>query len=159
MDVLFLDYDGVMNSLQSRQYYNSRGHGGKGFDQFCPICVSNLNYLFQNLPSNVRIICSATRRILMDLPAMREYLRSQGFKFEKRLIGFTPVLDRKRGNEIQTWLDNWKGDPIGTFVILDDEVFDMEHLRNRVVKTEMSHGFMWDDMMNVNRIFKEGWPA
>jgi len=56
-----------------------------------------------------------------------------------------------RGHEIQQWLDDWSGDKITNFVILDDDD-DMEHLSDFLVLTSESKGIQDSDVKSAIEI-------
>ena len=59
--------------------------------------------------------------------------------------------ETQRGTEIQAWLDAWRGEPVESFVILDDEG-DMAHLLPRLVQTGWSTGLLHEHVQVARRL-------
>ena len=58
-----------------------------------------------------------------------------------RIVGRTPSID-ERGEEIKHWLDNNKDFEVSSFVIIDDDIFDIkEYFPNNIVETNFKDGF------------------
>jgi histidinol phosphatase-like enzyme len=64
MKVIFLDFDGVLNSIQDSIFY-SRTKGDYGF-KFSPLACSNIQWLLEQDPS-IKIVISSTWRVLHSL--------------------------------------------------------------------------------------------
>jgi hypothetical protein len=124
--VIFLDFDGVLNS---HAYLKNRG-GVKDLD---PRAVALLNEILRR--SKAKIVVSSMWR-LGGIDSVRGHLKRVGCIGE--VIGITPVLSTRRGNEIAEWL-SINGEQVSTFVILDDDS-DMEHLLPRLVQTTFATG-------------------
>lgn len=75
-------------------------------------------------------------RNVEDFTRLEEKLRENGITFISR----TPRLaSGYRGEEIKTWLDNWKGESVESFVIIDDDA-DMRPFMSRLVQTSFNKG-------------------
>lgn len=118
MNVLFLDFDGVLLNQATR------------FRTMDPACVAYLDALCRAADDLPVVISSTWRHI--GLGRCRAMLREAGFT--GRVIGATPVLwGCSRGEEIDRWLD---AHPEYTRpVILDDDA-DMGGLTPALVRTE-----------------------
>lgn len=132
--ILFLDFDGVVNSAEVI-YSRKRGDAiDRGMVERVSRVVA---------ATNCKIVISSTWRLLHSLPELAHLLRAYGLSDngqESVIIGKTPDLDRSvnnRGDEIQAWLN--ENPDVKDFVILDDES-DMGHLLPRLVKTEFKTG-------------------
>ena len=136
MKILFLDCDGVMNSIQSEIYYENFGEGDKYSGKFCPIAASNLKYLLDTLPDLNIVISSSWRLNRMDI--LEDYFKEFNLPWN-RVIGRTKWLRKARGIEIQDWLDNHPAEQVEDFVILDDSN-DMVHLEIKLVQTSPKIG-------------------
>ena len=102
----------------------------------------------------------------MNVKDFRRYFRAKKFcgeiigmtpKWEtyKNLIGIKKVGDLEmfwnyeRGNEIKLWLDWNKHKNIESFIIIDDEVSDIEPVfPDNFIKTETVKGFQGDELLN-----------
>lgn len=161
MKVLFLDIDGVLNSRQSvemqrRIESNRRLPTYIGEDCFCPVAISNLNCLMEEV-TNLRIVISSTWRIFHTLDCIRYGLNLAGFLYAHKIYGVTPHNRMScRGKEIEAWLDV-HGDPleVGSFAILDDSS-DMGEYSGHLVKTNYSIGFSMIELDEVVQGFSSG---
>lgn len=150
MRIIFCDIDGVLNSVSYiRRMEPKWGALGTTFDdpknQMDPVAVARFNRIVQL--TKAKIVVSSTWRLSFQrrhknaLDALIRCLRSYGIQGE--IVGMTPEgfgLGRRRGNEIQAWLDDY-GQDVKKFVILDDDS-DMEHLMPYLVKTAYPDGLM-----------------
>lgn len=140
--VLFLDFDGVLNSCD---YFSSpraadRHEDGRRVD---PLAVANLNRIIE--ATNCQVVISSTWRKGNSLGGLLRILVSRGLdkKHWDNFIRMTPVLDSRmesglwrsveRGREIQAWLDKHP-EKFERIVILDDDG-DMVHLMPHLVLT------------------------
>lgn len=160
MNVLFLDFDGVLNSTRSltkaekteptwverdfalelgNQYYVGYPEDLlvldlRGID---PTCVGYLNQIIE--ASDAAVVVSSSWRFSHSVVGMQKLLEYHGFKGQ--LIDITPVnikgRHKLRGYEIQAWLDLHP--EVDNMVILDDDT-DMAHLSSHLVRTDLSIG-------------------
>ena len=88
--VLFLDIDGVLNSVQSTVLnYRKGDKSNKTLDE---VACSNLQYVIECVPE-LKIVLSSTWRKLFSIEWMQEHLRKYGID-SARLIDKTPVYFR-----------------------------------------------------------------
>lgn len=152
MRVIFLDFDGVLNSVSSMIYNNRLLLQGLSdiptHESFNPISCSNLQYILEECP-DVEIVVSSTWRKYHHVAALQEILKTNGILSE-RMVGTTPVLDGYRGKEIEAYL---KANPqITEFVIIDDDS-DMDPYMDRLVKTNNMDGLSFSDSEKVIEMF------
>ncbi len=121
--LIFLDVDGVL------------APGLLGF-KVDPFCVEQFNRIVE--VTQAKVCLSSTWRIFDDA---EDVLLDHGI--QAQFVGRTPFMGRRRGGEIQLWLDGAPVKPV-TFIILDDDS-DMEHLMNRLVKTDTKLGLTSKD--------------
>lgn len=167
MKVIFLDFDGVLNSRQSFAFWHRKRDQEKWEKQmyeswtgtlheylaqeFCPIATSNMELLIERVPE-VKIVVSSTWRILNDVPALKKILEPFP-TVARRIIDVTPrAASRVRGEEIKTWLDNHP--EVTGYVIIDDDSDMLDEQRERFVHTSNLHGFLYGDMLQAERILK-----
>lgn len=135
---LFLDIDGVMNSVEDN-------------DLEADICERNILLLKQIVDKTncTIIITSAWRKMRQKYNAVLRKLYSYGIK----VYGETPSISAgSRGDEIKKWLSMFNTEPIEklTFAVLDDEeVPDME---NHLVKTDYWYGLQQEHVNKVVEI-------
>lgn len=120
MNIIFLDVDGVLNSLA---YFEQLGIGGKqsGYNDINDYNLQMLSKLYHEV--NAKIVLSSTWRYLdnpkeIDTYPMYEYLISELDRYNIEIIDKTPVIGGDRPLEIKTWATEHK---CGTFVSLDDD--------------------------------------
>lgn len=161
LKVVFLDFDGVLNS---HAFMLAKPSSIVGLD---PVAVGRVNRLLRE--TDAEVVVSSTWRHGRSLTQLRETLAERGFVGKMR--GTTPhqsftlsssgVIEtaRVRGHEIQAWLD---GAPdydldIESFVILDDDS-DMAHLMDRLVKTTFANGLTDADVDRAIEMLRKPLP-
>ena len=148
MKVIFLDFDGVLNS---EAFFKANGN------RYLPetldvAAVARVNAIIAR--TGARVVVSSTWRLGYSLVQLKDILGRHGLSGE--VVGVTPVIqdvdedgigvvrNAPRGHEIQRWIDE-QPEPPEAFVILDDEA-DMEHLGNRHVRTLFDTGLGDDEV-------------
>lgn len=160
MKILFLDFDGVINSAQSATFWHNKRDQSKWENEmyrdwpgslkeyiameFCPIALSNVEEVVRRVP-DLKIVVSSTWRHGETVESLKKILAPARLVSDA-VIDVTPHLGWgvARGKEIQLWLDRHQ--EVGNFVIVDDDG-DMEHLSGYLVRTNSKHGFQYDDMV------------
>lgn len=149
MRVIFLDFDGVMNSIGSMIYNNRLNLLGltttPTHESFDPVASSNLQYILEELP-DVQVVVSSTWRKYKNLAALQKIFEINNILAD-RMIGTTPVTEEGyRGKEIESYL---KDHPeITNFVIIDDDS-DMQPYMHMLVQTNASNGLTFTDAERV----------
>ena len=149
MRVLFTDFDGCLNSVQSFIYNNRQNLLGltnvPTHESFCPIASSNLQYILEELP-DVQVVVSSTWRKYKTIHAIQNMFETNHI-LPDRIIGMTPVLEsRYRGDEIGAYL---KDHPeVKNFVIIDDDS-DMVPYMDRLIKIDSRNGLTFRDAEKV----------
>lgn len=141
MKIIFLDFDGVLNSRAFENAYPPAQSVGlapndRWIHAIDPAAVELLNGVVRG--SGAKVVISSTWRRGFPIEKIRAFLVTRGFEGE--VIDVTPSHVRagaQRGDEIQAWLDNHP--EVTAFVILDD-VDDMAHLLDRLVRTDIATG-------------------
>jgi hypothetical protein len=137
MKIVFLDFDGVLNSLSDVAFSGASNCFQAAF-------IGRLNAIVQ--ASGAKVVVSSTWRVHHSIDELRGLLRVSGFEGE--IIGCTPVFSYEhaqglsdigviRCNEIQAWIDAHPV-PLTSFVILDD--LDLAPLSAYQIKTDMEVG-------------------
>jgi hypothetical protein len=143
--IIFLDFDGVLNSIGTKDRVDHPlfpGHRVRGVDNFRVKLVSDLA-----LETGAKIVISSTWREMYTLEWLREFLYSRGMDRRVEIIDFTPksyetigwgLQPRRgeRGDDIQLWLEQ-NGNP-PCYLVLDD--LETNHPGHQVL-TQDSTGF------------------
>ena len=169
MKIIFLDIDGVLNTLMvdTEPFSSSRGQILR--DKFYyklnmpnDLEVSNrqavmwLNKLC--IETNAKIVITSTWRMGVDgLENTKKALYNSGLIKDVEIIDATPILQEPkdmniRGHEIQMWLD--KHQNIDNYVILDDDVDMLENQLNHLVQVNTYYGFGFPDYEKAIKIFE-----
>ncbi len=120
-DVLFLDYDGVVNIIYPG-----------GYERFSKPLVANVSKLCKQF--DLQIVVISSWKISPDYAA---YLYEAGLDPEVKVFGKTDDIPGPREEEIKKYLQDHIY--IDNFIILDDGLFD--ELRPYQVRTTMAEGF------------------
>lgn len=126
MKVVFLDVDGVLNSV--RDYYSVE------------LTTDSHFILLRELidRTGAKIVLSSSWRIGLSIG---DVLVQRLAEYGLEIYDTTPVLyfeGRKRGDEIRAWLNEHKD--VTNFVILDDESDMCEFTKTNLVKTNTNFG-------------------
>lgn len=165
MKIIFLDFDGVLNSAQSAQFWHSRRDQTQWENnmyrdwpgtlreyiamEFCPISLGNVEELVKRVPG-VKIVVSSTWR-LGETPETLKKILSPSKIVGDAIIDVTPAFrDAERGEEIKAWLD--KHPEVTNYVIIDDDDDMLESQKNNFVNTDNYLGFMFHDMIKACKI-------
>jgi len=148
MKILFLDFDGVLNSTAFA--IRVQGEDRKGVMGLDPVAVARVNRVCAE--TGAEVVVSSTWRRQRTRTRLQEILREVGFtgKVRGKTANDVPCTDPlskrhfgERGDEIQAWLNSAVlcGLEIESFVILDDDM-DMRHLADRLIKTNFAEGLL-----------------
>ena len=140
MNVIFLDVDYVLNSIQkSKEVYELTGipHSGKDFP-FDEKCMENLKYIVEQTNSSL-VITSNWRKYEDHKKRLLEELEK--YDLSNRVIGYTPDFGN-RVLEIKEYLEIL-GENIN-FIILDDYAY-MEDLVEYLISTNAYFGLTKED--------------
>lgn len=145
MNIIFLDVDGVLNSMNKLiETYNEthKPHSGYSYP-FDEKCLKNLKLLVQE--TNSKIVITSTWR--KDDEGRKTLLKALSkYKLDNNVIGHTPILNEIRGIEIKQFLANLKEIP--NFIILDDDS-DMGELMPFLIKTNRQVGLTYENVQEA----------
>ena len=141
MNIIFLDVDGVLNSINHlKEEYHKNKRPYSGFDYpFDPVCLNNLVSLVNKTDAYL-VITSTWRIYEIGKEILLNVLKQYGLL--DRVIGYTRVLHKTRGEEIKDYLE--KHDNIN-YIILDDD-FDFDGLEEHLIKTNYTFGLTEDNV-------------
>lgn len=150
MPTLFLDIDGVLNSVQYvvmvNRYNNEEWNPYK--DECCKIALSNLEEIVEGVPG-LKIVISSTWRKSRTVEQLQDLFKMWGFSKPEIIVGKTPICSDIRGREIQEYIDESN---ITNYCIVDDDSDMLASQIDRFVKTENRHGLMWKDAEKIAEI-------
>ena len=136
MKVIFLDFDGVLNSAASFLVEHRIRKENKLFDDLCPVnqtlckvCTSNFRHILDEVP-DAKIVISSSWRNMFELDWLKAKLAEYGID-SSRVIDKTPSsFNRERGYEINEWLEEHP--EVTKYVILDDNYIGPPFQPNRI---------------------------
>jgi hypothetical protein len=155
MKLIFLDFDGVLNSIGFQR-------GQRAISEMCtahdidPKAVEFVKQIMDS--SNAKIVVSSSWRIVLTLPELQDVLGEFGID-RSNIIGVTPRLQHPRGDEIEEYINGWPlqaRDPIESFVILDDDG-DMGKLYHRLIHTSYNFGLNENHVGPALEILAQPW--
>ena len=135
MKIIFLDLDGVLNSVASYERHGNQQTFGEEN-------VAALNHIIAETGAN--IVVTSAQRIGKMRVELRQLLKEGGVVGD--VLDKTPYLSlngERRGLEIQQWIKDCHK-PIEGMVILDDSD-DMNHLKPYLVQTSFQKGLTMED--------------
>jgi hypothetical protein len=159
MKVLFLDFDGVINSMAWLKEEKPPGPKVTGFRQqwqlacetsFDPAAVGRVQNIIN--ATGCCLVISSSWRKEYSLTTLDRMLRHRGL-FDHYILGCTPSLKHttpgsQRGDEIIWWMMQAGVLPNERIAILDDDS-DMGPLMGRLVQTDCQHGLTDADAERV----------
>lgn len=114
-NVIFLDFDGVMDTAYYDLYLTNHGMAEK--DRFGivfdPDCISNLAKIIKK--TGAGIVVSSTWKYFMSLTDLQEMWKYRNLP--GNVIDITPNVTCKRGKQIDAWLQEHSVD---NYAIIDD---------------------------------------
>jgi len=166
MKIIFLDIDGVLNSVDfAERNYKKTGKGLLMSDFLDPFAVDGMKKFLDKHP-DIRLVISSSWRY-GDVHETVDFFRRNGMSpLADYVIGDTPrSYSGERGKEIQWFLEHIGTDVMGDFiidndikvdryVIVDDEDFDMLDFQkeNHLVKIDSQYGITNNDYDKIEKI-------
>lgn len=154
MKVIFLDFDGVLNSEASFRM-EIRRKNNRVSDTLNAVACSNLQYILEQ-DSDIKLVISSTWRLIHTLVELQNILNRYGVE-AARVIGKTPsVMSGDRGHEIKMWIEN--NPNVTKFVVLDDD----SDAGGAVVDNKLGHffqttaedGLLFKQAKQIARLFR-----
>lgn len=162
MKVIFLDIDGVLNCRFTREKY-------RGYPFVMGRKIEMIKHLVEETGARI-VLSSSWRKGWYDMQSGRIKtietelyiaLRNELQNYLLEIMDYTPVIaNNKRGEEIEQWLREWDGEPIESFVILDD--MNGQYLRphaNRLVRTSINEGLQTVHVELAKKILEKPWEG
>jgi hypothetical protein len=142
IQVVFLDFDGVLNGSQHLANVDLDAWGTQDHDDSMLdwSAIRRLNSIVDK--TGALIVVSSMWRIRRSRMELQELLTRNGFT--GTVLDKTPYLKTSRGIEVKTWLESTRRN-IGSFVILDDNDDFEKFGRDRLVLTSLQDGGLLDE--------------
>lgn len=155
MKVIFLDFDGVLNSEGSFRYEDRRrnewklqGVKGNVGETLCNVCTSNFQMILDRY-KDVKVVISSSWRHFFSLEEILAKLEEYHVS-SNRVIGITPTnKGDNRGIEINMWLADHP--EVTQYVIIDDNdwgIFGL-HAKENIISTTWEAGLTYDKALEV----------
>lgn len=153
MKVIFLDFDGVLNSEASFRYEMRRKVLNVA-ETLSQVACSNLQYVLDQ-DADVKLVITSTWRKVFSMDKIKNILNSYGVN-PSRVLDKTPAtMNGDRAHEINLWLDDHPN--VTTFVVLDDDpsvVNVQTEGRGFVFPTTAEDGFLFKDAKVIAALFR-----
>lgn len=145
--VLFLDIDGVLNSIRTCEACKGFPHGfdPKNMAMFDQTAIALIRRLCDE--TGASICLSSSWRIIHSVHECANGL-------DLPIFDRTPSLDGKRGKEIKAWLDSHPG--VATYAIVDDDSDMLVEQRRYFVKTDIYEGLTFRNYRELKSILNDG---
>ena len=133
MNIIFLDIDGVLNSIEYvTETYNALKRTLKREEMFDPVCMKNLKQIVDK--TDAKIVITSSWKI-GDMELLHEVFSKYGINiFDK-----TKHYGDRRGKEIRDWMAEHQ--EAKKFIIIDDDYFkDYPGLDDHIVHTSIYSG-------------------
>ncbi|HTV40234.1 MAG TPA: HAD domain-containing protein [Candidatus Sulfotelmatobacter sp.] len=145
--VVFLDFDGVLNSEQSVERFGTRY-------RFAKENVTALNEILRL--TDARLVITSSWREGLTLREMIGFLERDGV-LPVQLAGKTKSLEKERGLEIDGWLRSVPY-PVSSFAILDDRD-DMAMHHERLVQVNSQTGLSMAQAQLAIKLLAKPWKG
>ena len=151
MNLIFLDIDGVLNSVDSAVAYHNwlpKGTRAQMEDRLDPVAVGLLRRLC--IEADAKIVVSSTWRMGRTGENFIEIFRRHGWD-DFPYLDKTPVRHTERGYEIQEWLDAHP--EVTNYVILDDDSDMLDSQLHNFIHVSNVNGFRLKHYCKCLRLF------
>lgn len=156
MNIIFLDIDGVLNTLNylKRQ---KRDTGKTSNKNWCPVSCKHIGLICEYY--DAKIVISSSWRHEYSMEQLRNFFDANDIPSEY-LIDRTPSTAPQtdggnycRGHEIKDWLENSDKD-IESYIIIDDEAKFLEEQSPFLIRVDKKKGFSTKDVaLKASSIF------
>lgn len=162
MKVIFLDFDGVINSFRTAIVHNVFPvELPEDTHLFDPVAIRMIRRLFM-LDDDIKVVVSSTWRLHEPIDELSKLLGFQVYSVTPDIIPATGMYESNnnipmRGEQIEDWLyrASHKGVKVTHYCIIDDDVDDMlEQQRPHIVQTSMMNGFLTEHYLKVLEILE-----
>jgi len=152
MKVIFLDFDGVLNSEASFRY-ETRRKVLHVQDTLSHVCCSNLQYILDQ-DADVRLVISSTWRKVHTMPELKNILNSYGVDPNKVLDKTPAVFSGDRAHEINLWLEDHPNVTLAVILDDDSDVLNVTDKRCHVFQTTWEDGLLFKQAKQIAKLFR-----
>lgn len=163
--VIFLDFDGVLNSVRNAVADGCIINAGKAkknallghkvYSGFDPVAVA-LVYRFI-VQADAYVVVSSAWRKTFSLAALRDMFVDEFGWDASRIIDMTGSNNTSygiRGHEVQQWIDdNTAGIRNFQYIIIDDNSDFLDHQMKYLIKTDPYEGLLYRDYCKALKLF------
>ncbi len=159
---LFLDIDGVLNSMRSHITYQKMvicSHVKHRIDSkeplaslFDPLSVGLLKAAQEAL--GFKIVISSTWRIHLSVEEFHLIFDDYGWDTRNVIIGKTGHEPGIRGRQIKAWMNEYAKYP-SQYCIIDDSDDMLVEQGQFFVHTTLNNGLDWESFLRIFRVFGE----
>lgn len=158
--ILFLDFDGVLNSKRHFLVRKPEHYRTNQVAQFDIYNIENLEFVLENIPE-LKIVIESTWGYSYSLKEMKVFLRKAGMKakYTKRIVDVTPRrMSSEKSEEIHWWLMDHP-ETLEWIVVDDWEIYRDPENKKKQVKTSSVHGLTILDCLAIIKHFKPDWKV
>ena len=164
--IIFLDFDGVINNIESRAVARSTekfSEGGLVLPSEIPTWQREVDYSSLRLLDlacklcDAKIVLSTSWRNRVHITEFNSWVRNNGCQYLEMIDRTPPWVELAngsagiRGDEIQSWIDQHKPPE---YVILDDECHFRKHQYSRTVICDHNVGYRYSEFIQTLRLFE-----
>lgn len=169
MQVIFLDIDGVLNTVPGNLYWKAK-YGDKipkylkfGLaEKLDPTAVVLFNKAIDEIINNgtdIKIVISSSWRNIFKWNKLLSVLKREGIKHTDRIIAKTGYgkMSSWRGHEIQWWMRDYEeetGIKVEKYAIVDDNSDMLREQMSFFIQTNTREGFSCENAQKLIDMFK-----
>lgn len=144
--ILFLDFDGVLNSVAYEELNIKVDNFSNCYGlEIDPYAIKLLNLCLRKC-KDIKIVISSSWRTEYTINEIGDILFSKGFRYIDRIVGVTPKTFKTRGDDIHAYcIEN----NVSNYCILDDSDDILSHQRSRFVQTHAANGLTFLDVLKI----------
>lgn len=152
MKIIFLDFDGVLNSEASFSYEERRKVLHMR-DTLSHVACSNLQYILEQ-DASIRLVISSTWRKIHTMQELKNVLNSYGIDPNKVWDKTPAVMSGDRAHELNLWLEDHP--EVTMAVVLDDDpsVLSITDPRCHIFQTTWEDGLLFKQAKLIAKLFR-----
>lgn len=154
-NVIFLDLDGIVNTIQIHKHKLPWQRMIKKDGYYFDICLPSYHRVSNKqavrwleklaLETESEIVITSSWRIGNSTKKIARALYNSGLSRKVKIIDSTKQIGR-RDDEILEWIETHY---ISNYVVLDDDSFDLEKVKDRLVQAKTNTGLTFDEYLEA----------